>query len=143
VDDKEDTMPPTHPANRRPRRAAGTPAELYGIIQDAVNAADLEAFLGAHDHDASVVLPPHGQPTSGREELRTAIVTLFGLRPTLTMEPVKELEGDDLALLHGRWRLTINDHATRTELSGLGTMVARRGSDGAWRVALDDPLTGP
>ena len=42
----------------------------------------------------------------------------------------------DLALLHGRWRLTLAGEA----LSGTGTLVARRDLERRWRIVLDDPL---
>jgi hypothetical protein len=41
---------------------AHTPDELHAIIQDAINRADLDAFLDAHDDDATVVVPPAGRP---------------------------------------------------------------------------------
>lgn len=55
---------------------------------------------------------------------------------------VKKLETDGLALTHGRWRLAVTEHGSRSELRGLGTMVSRRRPDGTWRVVLDDPLSG-
>jgi len=65
------------------------------------------------------------------------------MRPTLSIVPISVLQAGGLALAHGRWRLAVVENGSRVELSGLGTMVSRRGAQGNWRVALDNPLTGP
>ena len=131
------------PPSTSTRRAAREPAELYAIIQDAVNAADIDAFVDAHDDDATVVIPPDGTIAHGHRQIRAGIVALLELRPRLTLVPSTALRSDGLALAHGRWHLTVVDDGSRVELNGLGTMVSRRGADGAWRVILDNPLTGP
>ena len=131
------------PPSTRSSPAAQEPTDLYAIIQDAVNAADVEAFLGAHDDDATVVTPPEGAIARGHAQIRAAIVALLRLRPRLTLVPGAALRGGELALAHGRWHLSVDDDGSRIELGGLGTMVTRRGPDGMWRVVLDDPLTGP
>ena len=61
----------------------------------------------------------------------------------MTTVVVRKLETAGLALTDGRWCLAFTEDACRTELSGLGAMVSRRGADGTWRIVLDDPLTGP
>jgi uncharacterized protein (TIGR02246 family) len=121
---------------------ARTPDELSAIIQQAINRADLDAFLEAHDDHATVVVPPDGQTARGRNEIRAAIAPLLALAPEMTTVVVKKLETDDLALTHGRWRLAVTEHGSRSELHGLGTMVSRRRPDGTWRIVLDDPLSG-
>ena len=54
------------------------------------------------------------------------------------------LRSNELALTHASWDLdgTAPD-GTRTQLSGTGTIVSRRGPDGTWRIVLDDPQSGP
>lgn len=124
------------------RLQAHTPEELHAIIQAAVNAADVDSFCDAHDERATVVVPPDGRTARGREEIRAAIAPLLALAPELATEVVKKLEADGLALTHGRWRLTLTEHGSRSELRGVGTMVARQQADGTWRIVLDDPLSG-
>ena len=130
------------PSPAPPPRLANTPDDLHTIIQDAINGADVEAFLDAHHDDATVVIPPDGQVVCGREEIRIAITPLLALQPQMETVVVQKLEGPTLALTHGRWHLTIIEDGCRAELSGVGTMVSRRGDDGAWRIVLDDPLAG-
>jgi len=122
--------------------SARTPEDLHAIIEEAFNRADLEAFLDAHDEQATVVVPPDGRSARGREEIRAAVAPLFALAPDMAMVVVKKLEADGLALTHGRWTLAVTEDGHRSELFGLGTMVSRRSQDGTWRIVLDDPLAG-
>lgn len=131
------------PAVRAPRRAAAEPNELPAIVQDAVNCADVDAFVTAHADDATVVMPPDGATAVGRDEIRAGIVSLFSMQPRLRLVPGKTLRAGELALTHGRWQLTLVDAGSRIELGGLGTMVSRRSADGTWHIVLDDPLTRP
>ncbi|MPY92306.1 MAG: SgcJ/EcaC family oxidoreductase [Acidimicrobiia bacterium] len=134
-----DPMPPS----AHIRSPARTPEDLHAIIQEAINGADLDAFLDAHDDDATVVVPPDGRSARGRDEIRAAIAPLLALAPEMATVVVKTLESDGLALTHGRWRLAVTEDGNRSELHGLGTMVSRRRPDGTWRIVLDDPLSGP
>jgi ketosteroid isomerase-like protein len=122
--------------------SASTPEELHAVIADAFNRADVEAFLDAHEDNATVLVPPNGRPARGRDDMRTAVSPLFALAPDMTMVVVRKLETDGLVLTRGRWSLTVSEDGHRSELSGLGSMVCRRGSDGVWRIVLDDPLAG-
>ena len=118
------------PSPAHVRSPAETPDELHVIIQDAINRADLDAFLDAHDDDATVVVPPDGRSARGRDDIRAAIAPLLALAPEMATVVVRKLETDGLALTHGRWRLAVTEHGSRSELRGLGTMVSRRRPDG-------------
>ncbi len=131
------------PSSAHVRSPARTPDALHAIVQDAINRADLNAFLDVHDDDATVVVPPDGRSAHGRDAIRAAIAPLFALAPEVATVVVKKLETEGLALTHGRWRLAVAEHGSRSELRGLGTMVARRRSDGTWRIVLDDPRSAP
>jgi ketosteroid isomerase-like protein len=104
---------------------------------------DLDAFLDAHVPEATVVVPPDGRTVHGHKQIRSAIAPLLDLRPQMTTVVVRKLAAAGLAPTHGRWCLAFTEDKCRTELSGLGTTVSRRGADGTWRIVLDDPLTGP
>jgi uncharacterized protein (TIGR02246 family) len=113
------------------------------MIQDAINRADVDAFLAAHDAGATVIVPPDGRTVRGHEAIRAGIAPLLAMQPRMEAVVVQSLVTDGLALNHGRWRLSLSERGTRSELRGLGTMVSRRGEDGAWRIVLDNPLTAP
>lgn len=69
------------PSSAHVRSPAHTPDELHAIIQDAINRADLDAFLDAHDDHATVVVPPDGRSARGRDDIRAAIAPLLALAP--------------------------------------------------------------
>jgi len=125
------------------RSAASTPEALHAIIVDAFNRGDVDAFLAAHEEDASVVVPPGGTYAHGLDEIRAATAPIISLRPHMTSVVYKTLRSNELALTHASWDLdgTAPD-GTRTQLSGTGTIVSRRGPDGTWRIVLDDPQSG-
>jgi ketosteroid isomerase-like protein len=88
------------------------------------------------------VVPPDGRVVHGRDDIRAATAPLFGMSPRMTMTVRNKIEGDGLALTHGRWELAANaDDGSPLRMSGRGTMVSRRHPDGTWGVVLDDPLS--
>ena len=122
---------------------AQRPEDLLPIIRDAINRADIDAFLAAHDDAATVVMPPDGRPVRGHDEIRAAMTPLLAMQPRMETVLLQTLVAGGLALSHSRWRLALSENGSRSEMRGLGTMVSRRGEDGAWRIVLDDPLTAP
>jgi ketosteroid isomerase-like protein len=113
------------------RSAASTPEALHAIIVDAFKHGDVDAFLAAHEEDASVVVPPGGTYAHGLDEIRAATAPIISLRPHMTSVVYKTLRSNELALTHASWDLdgTAPD-GIRTQLSGTGTIVSRRGPAG-------------
>lgn len=89
------------PPPTRARLPALTSDVLHAVIQDAINRADVDAFLDAHD-DAAVV-PPDGRPFRGRDDIRAAIEPLLALAPEMTTVVVKKLRPDET------WRIVLDD----------------------------------
>ena len=125
------------------RPPASTPEALHAIIADAFSRGDIDAFLAAYEEGASVAVPPDGVCAHGLAEIRAATAPIIALRPRMTSVACKTLRSSDMALTHARWELdgTAPD-GTRLQLSGIGTVVSRRGRDGTWRILLDDPQGG-
>jgi uncharacterized protein (TIGR02246 family) len=124
------------------RRPAPTPDALHGILEDAFNRGDLDAYVDAHDEDATVAVPPDGRVARGHDEIRSAAAPIFALRPRVSIVVLGELAGPDLAVTWGGWGLVGTDpDGNPAELSGRGTMVSRRRPDGTWRIVLDQPLS--
>ena len=62
------------------RSAASAPEALHAIIVDAFNRGDVDAFLAAHEEDASVVVPPGGTYAHGLDEIRAATAPIISFR---------------------------------------------------------------
>jgi ketosteroid isomerase-like protein len=112
---------------------ARTPEELHGLLEDAFNRADPDAFVAAFEPGATMLSPPDGHVARGHAEIRQAIEPVLARRPTATIEVVATVPGDGLAMTHARWRLD--------GMAGRGTIVSRRQPDGSWLIVLDNPLS--
>jgi uncharacterized protein (TIGR02246 family) len=120
---------------------ARSPEETHALLAEALNNGDLDALVEVYAENAAVVVPPDGKLATGRTEIRRALVPMLALRPTVTLEVVKKLQSDDLALTHGRWNLVGTDaEGASVALAGSGTIVSRRQPDGRWLIVLDDPM---
>jgi ketosteroid isomerase-like protein len=124
-----------------PVSTAHTPEAVHAVIEDTFNRGDIDAFVAAHDADATVAVPPDGRRAHGLSAIRAATAPIFALRPHVTITVYRKLQTDDLALTRARWELvgTAND-GSPVHLTGNGTIVSRRRPDGTWGIVLDDPL---
>jgi uncharacterized protein (TIGR02246 family) len=129
-------------ARNRAESPARTPETLQAIIEDAFNRGDLDAYATAYEEDATLVVPPDGQPVHGRDAIRAATAPMFALQPRMTIVVRKKLETDGLALIRTRWQLVVtDDDGNRREMNGRATVVSRRRADGTWGIVFDDPLS--
>ena len=123
-------------------RPATTPAALLVHLEDAFNRRDVDAYLAPYDDDAVFVVPPEGREAHGPDEIRSALVELFELEPALSISFERSVESDDLALSYAHWRLVAAPEGEEpVDLSGRGTLVARRRPDRSWGIVLEDPLS--
>ena len=105
---------------------ARTPEELPPLFAQAFNAGD-----------PSDLYEPGAEPQVLTEHL--------ALTQKMTVTTRKVITRGDLALLIVDWRIgdatsTAPDATgTATDLTGTATDVARRGPDGGWRYAIDNP----
>jgi uncharacterized protein (TIGR02246 family) len=116
--------------------AATRPEELHALVEAAFNAKDVDALLDLYEQGAIQVVPPDGERAIGAAAIRAAVEPILALEPRARMEVIDKLEGDGIAVTYGRWRLA----GENEELSGRGTMVSRKQTDGSWRIALDNPM---
>ncbi len=140
-------MDPARPLTQPPgmdtrRRSAQSPEEVHTLMETAFNSGDIDAFVQLNEEHATHIVPPNGERVRGRDALRAALEPIFALKPTVRMEVVGKLQGDGLALTHGRWQLDGSDpNGDRVQLAGRGTIVSRRQPDGSWLIVLDDPTS--
>jgi uncharacterized protein (TIGR02246 family) len=120
---------------------ARSPEEIHALIEAAINAGDLAAFVDLHEEHATTVVPPDGRRVTGRAEIRDALAPLFAARPQVRIDFVEKLESDGLALTHARVHLAGTRDRERLDLHGRGTVVSRRQDDGRWLIVLDNPMS--
>jgi uncharacterized protein (TIGR02246 family) len=115
------------------------PAKTVVRLAEAINRGDLDAALALYEQDAVMMVQP-GQLARGAAELRNALAGFIALKPTLRMQAEQVVEAGDLALYLGRWSLRGTDPSGQpVALSGESSDILRRGKDGRWLIALDNP----
>lgn len=119
---------------------ARSAAELPASFAGAFNTGRLEAALAMYEPDAILVVGDGRRPTGG-SSLAAALDEYLRLGPPITVAVRKVFENGDLALLIVDWKIAGTPPDGRTvDLSGTATDVARRGADGHWRYAIDNPF---
>ena len=118
---------------------AQTPEQVYQLFVQALNAGDIERLMELYEPDAVLVIQP-GQTVTGHEQVREALQGYVALKGTITMGSPGIVQGADVAFLASRWSLEgTGQDGQPVTLSGVSGDVVRRGTDGVWRFALDNP----
>jgi uncharacterized protein (TIGR02246 family) len=111
------------------------------LIAQALSAGDLDRVVGLYEADG-VFVPP-GAPASdavhGRDAIREVVQQFLAIKPAMTVNLVKVLEVDEIALLTGSWRLTGQGSDGDIAMSGTFANIGRRQPDGTWLYVLDNP----
>ena len=119
---------------------ARTPEELHQLVAQTFSAHDVEGAVSLYEPDATLVAQP-GQVVTGTDAIREALGGLLSLEPKFDLKVNKVFQADDTALIFSDWSLSATDpHGNALEMSGRTSDVARRQSDGSWRLVIDDPF---
>ena len=114
---------------------ANSPAELDQLFQQHVRAGDLDALMALFE-DGAAVLDVNGAVKTGVDAVRTDMAPLAAMKPDMTNTTNKVIVAGDVALIYTEWSMS-----RPGPMKGRGVSVARRQSDGTWKVLIDDPFT--
>ncbi len=115
---------------------AKTPTELHELFARGFNAKDVDALLELYEDDA-VLVPAPGAPVQGKDAIREALEGFLAMDGTIEFLAESEpVVSGELALTHGRWRLTIEGGEP---MEAETAEVSRLDADGVWRYVLDNP----
>ncbi len=112
--------------------------QMVQLADDAFNRGDLEAFLEFYADDAVMVIEP-GRTLRGKSELRRAFEVLLSYRAVARQIKSHVIENGDVALYLSKWSFSGTGPEGPYVREGVGTSVMRRGSDGRWRVFIENP----
>ena len=115
------------------------PADLHRRVEQAFNAADIDALLDLYEPDACL-LGEDGTPARGLDAIREVWTRLVALGGHISLTTRHAVEVDDLALLSNSWTFEIGGEAVASSVT---SEVARRQRDGTWRYAIDNPYGAP
>ncbi|GGY84588.1 YybH family protein [Streptomyces omiyaensis] len=108
------------------------------LYEAAFNSGDADAVNAMYTDEAVAVWEP-GKPLSG-EARRAAVKEFLALKPKMRAKPRQSFVTGDTALLIVDWSIaTVDADGAPELLTGVGVDVLRKGADGNWRYAIDDP----
>ena len=110
-------------------------ADMPHAFARAFNTFDPDEVERLYEPDGLLVLEA-GTPLTGAERA-AANAGLQALGMPITVQPRHVYVHDDIALLIVDWAIA------DAGISGTATDVARRGPDGCWRYAIDNPGVAP
>ncbi|MFF1724349.1 YybH family protein [Streptomyces sviceus] len=108
------------------------------LYVEAFNAGDADAVNAMYTEEAVAVWEP-GTPLTGQARI-DSVREFLARGPRMTAVPRQSFVTEDTALLVVDWSIdTTDDGGNPERLEGVGLDVLRRGADGNWRYAIDDP----
>ena len=118
---------------------ARKPEDCDTLGGEAISRGDIDAAAALYEPSVSFV-PEPGQIVTGTEAIREAMTGLLAMNPDLTVDVTKVVQAGELALLCSDWTLKgTGEDGEPVVLTGQGTEVVRRQSDGTWRFIIDNP----
>lgn len=120
--------------------AAQTPEKLHEEFRAAFNDRDLDALVALYEPDAVLVAQP-SQIASGLDQIREALAGFLALNAPIEMTHLDTVQGADIAIVYGRWTVAgTGPDGQPLTVGGTTSDVVRRGDDGTWRFAADNPF---
>ncbi|MFH9727800.1 YybH family protein [Streptomyces sp. NPDC017254] len=113
-------------------------AQHTAQYEAAFNAGDADAVNEMYTDEAVAVWEP-GKPLTGQAR-KDAVKEFLARAPKMSAKPRQIFETGDTALLIVDWSIaTVDDAGSPELLTGVGVDVLRKGADGNWRYAIDEP----
>ncbi|MFB7937420.1 YybH family protein [Streptomyces sp. NPDC056049] len=123
-----------------PRALPTRPEDVPAAFAARFNSGDPSALAELYEEGAVLAAGPGGAPLAGTA-LHAANARLQELGVPITVCPRQVYVTGDLALLLVDWRIEGTGSDGRpVSVGGTATDVARRGEDGRWRYAVDNPF---
>ncbi|MEV0229434.1 DUF4440 domain-containing protein [Nonomuraea sp. NPDC050786] len=121
------------------RELAERAEDVPAVFAERFNSGDLAALAEVYESEAAFV-PEPGMPLTGAEA-QAANAAFAGLGVPIDVRPRHVYTTGDLALLIVDWTIDGTDrHGEHVHIEGTATDDARRGTDGRWRYAIDNPF---
>ncbi|MEJ0086540.1 MAG: nuclear transport factor 2 family protein [Pseudomonadota bacterium] len=121
--------------------AVTSPEKLNERYDALFRVADLENLLALYEPDAVLSAVP-GKELRGHAEIRAQLKRLLKLRGEHISTLLTCVRQSDIALLQVRWSFSGKGPGGSTiVMGGVSAKLARRGTDGEWRYAIDLPAT--
>jgi uncharacterized protein (TIGR02246 family) len=116
-----------------------SPDQAVDLADEAFNRGDIDGMLAFYEEEAVMLFEP-GRAIRGRVAIRAALQPLMTAKLIAKHEARYVIEAGDIALWISAWSV-IGTAADGVPMSrnGRNAVVFRRGVDGGWRVAVENP----
>ncbi len=116
-----------------------TPEAAVAALMRAVEAGDADAARRLYTDDAVFVAEP-GVVLQGAAQVGGALAELCALRARIRSTRCSVLGSGDVALYQAEWTMQATaPDGSAIEQRGISADLLRRGADGGWRIAVDNP----
>jgi ketosteroid isomerase-like protein len=116
-----------------------TPEDMLNSQVEEFNRGNIGFLMMLYEKDAYFASKP-GQVVKDLESIRQAFQSLIDMGGKLEAKPKRVLLASDLALLITEWSINGNEpNGKPINLTGRGTVVLRRQSDGTWLMVIENP----
>ncbi|MER5998672.1 DUF4440 domain-containing protein [Nonomuraea angiospora] len=121
------------------RQLAERPEDVPAVFADRFNTGDPAAVAEVYESGA-VFVPEPGSPLTG-PQAQAANARFMALGLPIMVRPRHVYTAGDTALLIVDWAIDgVDRDGQQVHIEGTATDVARRGRDGRWRYAIDNPF---
>ncbi len=116
-----------------------TPEEFLDSQVQEFNRGNISFLMRLYEKDACFAYTP-GQTVNNLESIRQAFQSLIYMGAKLEAKTKRVLGASDLALIITEWSINGNEPDGKPiNLTGRGTVVLRRQSDGTWLIVIENP----
>jgi ketosteroid isomerase-like protein len=116
-----------------------TPEELLNSQVEEFNKGNVNFLMTLYENDACFASKP-GQVVKDLESIRQSLQSFIDMRGKLEARVKRVLQASDLALLITEWSINgTGPDGKPINLTGRGTVVLRRQSDGTWLMVIENP----
>src|SRR5215467_1175401 len=116
-----------------------SPEELLELQVKEFNKGNINFLMTLYENDACFASKP-GQVVDGLENIRQSFRSFIEMGGKLQAKPKRVLRAGDLALLITEWSISGTESDGKPiNLTGNGTVVLRRQSDGSWLMVIENP----
>jgi uncharacterized protein (TIGR02246 family) len=116
-----------------------TPEDLLKSQVEEFNKGSISFLLTLYEKDACFASRP-GQVVKGLENIRTSMQSFIDIGVKLEAKVKRIFQTNNLALLITEWSINGTEpDGEPINLTGRGTVVMRRQSDGTWLMVIENP----
>jgi ketosteroid isomerase-like protein len=116
-----------------------TPEDLLNLQVEEFNKGNIDFLMTLYENEACFA-PKPGQVVKDLESIRQTLKDFIDSGSKLEAKVKRALQASDLALITTGWSINgAEPDGKPINLTGRGTVVLRRQSDGSWLMVIENP----